>query len=66
MGPQTTELKKFFLNVVHGRNPKYRSWCYPIYSIVSLSLRALRERVSRSDGQGILELCGSLIRPRIY
>jgi hypothetical protein len=23
--------KKFFLEVVHGRNPKYRNWCYPIY-----------------------------------
>lgn len=31
MGERTTELKKFFLDVVHGRNPKYRSWCYPIY-----------------------------------
>jgi branched-chain amino acid aminotransferase len=31
MGPQTGQLKKFFMEVVHGRNPKYRSWCYPIY-----------------------------------
>jgi branched-chain amino acid aminotransferase len=31
MGEQTAQLKKFFLDVVHGRNPKYRSWCYPIY-----------------------------------
>jgi branched-chain amino acid aminotransferase len=31
MGEQTVQLKKFFLEVVHGRNPKYRSWCYPIY-----------------------------------
>jgi branched-chain amino acid aminotransferase len=31
MGEQTAQMKKFFLDVVHGRNPKYRSWCYPIY-----------------------------------
>jgi len=31
MGEQTAQLKKFFLDVVHGRNPKYRGWCYPIY-----------------------------------
>jgi len=31
MGEQTDQLKKFFLDVVHGRNLKYRSWCYPIY-----------------------------------
>jgi branched-chain amino acid aminotransferase len=31
MGPQTGELKKFFMDVVHGRNAKYRDWCYPIY-----------------------------------
>ena len=31
MGPRTAEVKKFFMDVVHGRNPKYRDWCYPIY-----------------------------------
>jgi len=31
MGEQTIQLKEFFMNVVHGRNPKYRSWCYPVY-----------------------------------
>jgi branched-chain amino acid aminotransferase len=31
MGERTVELKKFFLDVVHGRNPKYRNWCYPIF-----------------------------------
>ena len=31
MGPQTAQVKKFFMDVVHGRNPKYRDWCYPIY-----------------------------------
>jgi len=31
MGDRTTELKKFFMDVVHGRNPKYRHYCYPIY-----------------------------------
>ena len=25
------KLKKLFMEVVHGRNPKYRDWCYPIY-----------------------------------
>jgi len=31
LGEKTGALKEFFLNVVHGRNPKYRNWCYPIY-----------------------------------
>ncbi len=31
MGPRTAEVKKFFMEVVHGRNAKYRDWCYPIY-----------------------------------
>jgi branched-chain amino acid aminotransferase len=31
MGPRTAEVKKLFMEVVHGRNPKYRDWCYPIY-----------------------------------
>ena len=31
MGARTAEVKKFFLEVVHGNNPKYRNWCYPIY-----------------------------------
>jgi len=31
IGEKTLELRKFFLDVVHGKNPKYRSWLHPIY-----------------------------------
>ena len=29
--PDTIQLRDFFMDVVHGRNAKYRNWCYPIY-----------------------------------
>jgi branched-chain amino acid aminotransferase len=31
MGEATTRLRKLFYDVVHGRVPKYRDWCYPVY-----------------------------------
>jgi branched-chain amino acid aminotransferase len=31
MGPVTTQLREHFSHVVHGRNPKYRHWNYPVY-----------------------------------
>ena len=31
LGDRTTELRKAFGDIVHGRNPKYRSWCHPIF-----------------------------------
>ena len=41
MGPRTTELKKFFMDVVRGNNAKYREWCYPIYEKAP-SLKSVR------------------------
>ena len=46
MGEQTTQLKKFFLDVVHGRNPKYRGWCYPIYDKTTGTSSKRQDRVS--------------------
>ena len=31
MGDDTAQLRKIFFDVVHGRNPKYRDWCHPVY-----------------------------------
>lgn len=31
MGPATQQLRDVFFPIVHGRNPKYRSWCYPVF-----------------------------------
>lgn len=31
MGPVTQKLRDFYFNVVRGRVPKYRQWCYPVY-----------------------------------
>ena len=42
MGPKTTELKTFFLDVVHGNNARYREWCHPIYEKAP-SLKAVRQ-----------------------
>jgi branched-chain amino acid aminotransferase len=44
MGPNTIELKKFFLDVVRGNNAKYRGWCYPIYEKAP-SIAAMRQVV---------------------
>ena len=46
MGPQTGELKHFFMDVVHGRNAKYRSWCHPIYEKTSGSTSKRQDPVS--------------------
>ena len=43
MGDKTGELKEFFMEVVHGRNAKYRGWCYPIYE------KATGSTVKRQD-----------------
>jgi len=31
MGPQTLQLRELFFSVVHGKTPKYRNWCMPVY-----------------------------------
>jgi branched-chain amino acid aminotransferase len=31
IGDKTLQLRKLFLDVVHGRVAKYRNWCHPIY-----------------------------------
>jgi branched-chain amino acid aminotransferase len=31
LGEKTTELRQAFFDIVHGRNPKYRHWCHPIF-----------------------------------
>jgi branched-chain amino acid aminotransferase len=31
MGPVTQKLRDLYFNVVRGRVPKYRQWCYPVY-----------------------------------
>ena len=31
MGPVTTQLRELFLDVVHGRNPRYMDWVTPVY-----------------------------------
>lgn len=31
MGPVTAKLRKIYFDVVKGRNPKYRKFCYPVY-----------------------------------
>ena len=32
MGPVTQRLRDLYFNVVRGRVPKYRKWCYPVYA----------------------------------
>lgn len=32
MGPITTQLRKMYTDVLHGRHPKYRHWNVPVYS----------------------------------
>lgn len=31
LGPVVTRLRQVYFDVVRGRNPKYRSWCTPVY-----------------------------------
>jgi len=31
IGENTIQVRDLFMEVVHGKNPKYRNWCYPIY-----------------------------------
>jgi branched-chain amino acid aminotransferase len=31
MGPVTEQLRNLFLDVVHGRNPRYLDWVTPVY-----------------------------------
>jgi branched-chain amino acid aminotransferase len=31
MGPVTQKLRDLYFNVVRGKVPKYRQWCYPVY-----------------------------------
>ncbi|MBI4472166.1 MAG: branched-chain amino acid transaminase [Acidobacteria bacterium] len=33
MGDVTTRLRKIFFDIVKGRVPKYREWCYPVYEV---------------------------------
>src|SRR5205085_8423349 len=32
IGENTTLLRKMYSDVVHGRFPKYRQWCHPVFS----------------------------------
>jgi len=31
MGPVVKQLRDLYFDVVHGRVPKYRAWCTPVY-----------------------------------
>jgi branched-chain amino acid aminotransferase len=31
IGPVTQKLSETYIDVIHGRNPKYKSWCTPVY-----------------------------------
>jgi branched-chain amino acid aminotransferase len=31
IGPVTQKLSEIYIDVIHGRNPKYKSWCTPVY-----------------------------------
>jgi len=31
IGDNTLKLRQFFMDVVHGKVPKYRKWCHPVY-----------------------------------
>ena len=31
IGPVTKKLSDLYLDVIHGRNPQYKSWCTPVY-----------------------------------
>ena len=33
MGPITARLRDLYFDVVRGRMPKYRDWCYPVYDV---------------------------------
>lgn len=33
MGPATERLRRIFFDIVKGKNPKYRDWCYPVYDV---------------------------------
>ena len=33
MGDGTARLRKIYFDVVRGRAPKYRDWCYPVYEV---------------------------------
>jgi branched-chain amino acid aminotransferase len=32
MGPVTQKLRELYFNVVRGKVPKYRQWCFPVYN----------------------------------
>jgi branched-chain amino acid aminotransferase len=46
MGEATARLRKIFYDAVHGRVPKYRHWCYPIYESRSPQESKDRTRVT--------------------
>jgi len=46
MGSKTAQLRDFYMNVVHGRVPKYRSWCYGVYDTKASSSARKQDPVS--------------------
>jgi branched-chain amino acid aminotransferase len=33
IGDMTAHLRQMYFDVVRGRSPKYREWCYPVYDV---------------------------------
>jgi branched-chain amino acid aminotransferase len=46
LGPKTAELRELFMNIVHGRVPKYRQWVHGVYDKSSGSSVRTEDAVS--------------------
>jgi branched-chain amino acid aminotransferase len=44
IGDYTARLRKLYFDVVRGRMPKYRDWCYPVYDIKKPATPTPKER----------------------